>query len=221
MRASSFDDIVDEEGRLKQESGVTSALKVEDNGAGLRIRNVQVAGTAMGTAAANPFADETLMDFQDEKAVVAEPLVPEQQQSRETTATVQEELAHQLLIPDIDAVSTHPSDVLVDLTPTTSRRSSIHHPEEELTDAEAIQQTHYQSVHQWAESSAAESFYSPPESDVDQNSTAPASRALSETGSIDHVGFESDIDMVSEAGDGTNTPNTWTDVGSVVSDREL
>ncbi|MCJ1381203.1 hypothetical protein MMC17_004312 [Xylographa soralifera] len=230
-RGMSFDDIVDEEGRLKKEAeneANTTAADINVDDEGLRKRTANVSenalGAAMGEMLANPFADEKHMDYQmqDVSSSVESP-----QQSRESTATlpgappatdpVPFEQEHQQLLVNTETTSNHPSELLVDLTPTTSN-SSAHNDLSELS-AETPQQMNYSSVNEWAENSTA-SFYSPPQSDAGHNEGGESVAAASDAGTGEHVGNMSDVDMVSDVGEGSYTPSSWTEVGSVVSEED-
>ena len=230
-RGMSFDDLVDEEGRLKKESedkaNTTAAETTVDN-EGLRRRTTVVSedplGSAMGEMLANPFADEKPMDSQMQDVSVS---VESLQQSRESTATLpgaspiadtvtyQQEY-HQPLV-DAETISTHPSELLVDLTPTTSN-SSAHNDLSELS-PETPQQMNYFSVNEWAENSTA-SFYSPPQSDAGHHEGGEGAAPASDTGTGEHVENMSDVDMVSDVGEESYTPSSWTEVGSVVSEED-
>ena len=230
-RGMSFDDIVDEEGRLKKQAennANTTAAETTTDDEGMRKRTTVVSeealGAAMGAMLADPFADEKQMDFhmQDIATTLENP-----QQSRESTATlpgslpVSEPVASQQdpqrLPINIEVASNHPSELLVDLTPTTSR-SSAHNDLSELS-AETPQQMNYFSINEWAETSTA-SFYSPPQSEAGHNEGGEGVTAASDAGTGEHVENMSDVDMVSDIGEGTYTPSSWTEVGSVVSEED-
>jgi len=232
-RGSSFDELVDTDGKLheKSEGGVTTAAETANGDEGLRKRNTEAAGAARGAAMADPFGDEMGMSFTDEKT--AEPLQMAQESRESTTTLTGDEPASGLLI-DTDAASTHPSELLVDLTPTTSAAPSRFHDQahDDASDADSgigsgseirevsAPTSNYQAVYEWTESSNA-SFYSPPESEasgleVDARSNA-TSDAPSLVGSVDHM---SEPDGMSEVGEAASTPGSWTEVGSVVSEED-
>ncbi len=124
------------------------------------------------------------------------------------------------LLIDTDNFSNHPSEQLLDLTPTTSA-SSFNTDLAELKDPVQHQptQSSYWSVNEWAENNArATPFYSPPASEahrmeehVGEGSQADSGEHASQTGS-------EDLDVISEDGRGINTPGSWTEVGSQVSE---
>ena len=230
-RGMSFDDLVDEEGRLKKEAenqANTTAAQIYVDDEGLRKRTAVVSedalGAAMGEMLANPFADEKHMDsqMQDVSNSVESP-----QHSRESTATlsgasiaaspVQFEQEHQTILVNTETTSNHPSELLVDLTPTTSN-SSAHNDLSELS-AETPQQMNYFSVNEWAENSTA-SFYSPPQSEAGHNEGGESVAAASDAGTGEYLADMSDVDIVSDIGEGSYTPSSWTEVGSVVSEED-
>ncbi|MCJ1431490.1 hypothetical protein MMC27_000843 [Xylographa pallens] len=230
-RGMSFDDLVDEEGRLKKEAeneANTTAAQINLDDEGLRKRTAVVSEdslrAAMSGMLANPFADEKHMDsqMQDVSNSVESP-----QYSRASTATlsgaslaanpVHFEQEHQTILVDTETTSNHPSELLVDLTPTTSN-SSAHNDLSELS-TETPQQMNYFSVNEWAENSTA-SFYSPPQSDAGHNEGEEGVAAASDAGTGEHVENMSDVDMVSDVSEGSYTPSSWTEVGSVVSEED-
>lgn len=223
--ARSFDDMVDKDGALKREAEAAARTtaaepQAEAEASGLHKRNTEVAGAALDSTLANPIANDTHTDVYP----AASANVPNHS-SRSSTATLpaadspppvppklplhppQPHPQPRLLI-DTDDTSTHPSEQLIDLTPTTSASSAP-------ADLETHPPSNYWSVHEWAENTAP-SFYSPPQSEAgsrhensSQGSGVHASRA----------GSESDLDVVSEVGEGVRTPGSWTEVGSVVSEE--
>ena len=224
VRGMSFNDLVDDEGMLKQEAQTaahSTAAETATEDEGLRRRNTEAKAAAMGSATADPFADEMHMDFHTEDSPAQTD--PPAQESRESTTTLlgvprSESLPPQSQQPsmliDTEAASNHPSEFLVDLTPTTSA-SSAHNDLAELNN-NAHQQITYYSVNEWAENSST-SFYSPPQSEAGRTEDLAAE---SSAGTGEHVGNMSDVDMVSEIGEGTNTPGSWMEVGSVVSEED-
>lgn len=225
-KAKSFDDLVDKDGTLKREEEAaarTTAAEPQAEASGLHKRRTEMAGAALGSTLANPFADETHTD--------SYPIAPDNnpnQHSRSSTATLpaadlpppvppklplhppQPQPQPRLLI-DTEDTSTHPSEQLIDLTPTTSASSAA----SAAADPESHHPSNYWSVHEWAENTAP-SFYSPPQSEAGsrhENSSQGTGEHASQAGS------ESDMDVVSEVGEGVRTPGSWTEVGSVVSEE--
>ena len=225
-RAKSFDDLVDDQGRLKVPNDVakstsTDSKSQEEN---LKHRMTEAKGAANGAAMANPFAGEMHMDFEPIQTPITIEAETEQPQSPGTVMpdlppdyTPQEQPN---LALDTDAVSSHPSELLVDLTPTTSRASNHSDDLSELAYEQPPQPTFY-SVNEWAEHSSA-SFYSPPQSETADHRTPGTVRTApsSEAGTGELVEDVSDGDVVSEVGDGMSTPESWTEVGSQVSESD-
>ncbi|KAL8859273.1 MAG: hypothetical protein Q9178_004211 [Gyalolechia marmorata] len=253
-KSRSFDDLVDGDGKLKHDTteATTSAAETHLEHNHLRNRNTEAQGLASGAAFANPFADEShIGDFNSPTA----PVVTSGQRSRSSSiATLpastapppvppKEPLDHvpseltsrgqqtSRLLIDTDGVSTHPSEALVDLTPTTSA-SSIAADLAEL-DQQSQPSTHSQSnfwsVHEWAENNSAPAqFYTPPRSEAapadeepqrEEESSSDRDES-SEAGSgeeISRVGSVSDMDVMSQAS-GMSTPGSWTELGSQVSE---
>ncbi|KAL9607002.1 MAG: hypothetical protein Q9167_008040 [Letrouitia subvulpina] len=135
------------------------------------------------------------------------------------------------LLIDTEELSNHPSEALVDFTPTTSNFSNaadlskLEHPQEHVQS-----QTSYWSVHEWAENHSRPEFYTPPRSEVARSPTVPESEGntgeqesadrVSDADSgerLSRVGSVSDMDVLSEVGI-VSTPGSWTEVGSVVSE---
>ncbi|KAL8758275.1 MAG: hypothetical protein Q9199_001628 [Rusavskia elegans] len=253
-KSNSFDDLVDDEGKLKHDAtqATTSAAETHAEQIGLRNRYTEAQGLASGTAFANPFADEA--HTQDLYSATA-PVVKSSQRSRaSSTATlpaspapppvppkdpldpVRSELTsrtqqpHRLLI-DTDDVSNHPSEALVDLTPTTSASSMAADLSEldQQSHPSNHSQSNFWSVHEWAENNSAPAqFYTPPRSEVapayeegereEERSSDRDER--SETGSgedISRIESVSDMDVMSQVS-GMSTPGSWTELGSQVSE---
>ncbi|KAK0507447.1 hypothetical protein JMJ35_009970 [Cladonia borealis] len=125
------------------------------------------------------------------------------------------------LLIDTDNLSNHPSEQLLYLTPTTSA-SSFNTDLAELNDPNIQHQpaqSSYWSVNEWAENNArATPFYSPPASEVQRMGEHTGGGEQADTGEhASQMGSE-DLDVISEDGRGVNTPGSWTDVGSQVSE---
>lgn len=233
VRGMSFDDIVDREGKLREEAkaaAITTAAETVPEAEGLRHRNTE--------AVTDPFSDEkhALMDFPaenntqvDSPASLLDSPPRTKQDLLINTSTESKDPASNsspLLTPT--AVSVF-SDIA---TP------SMHTPNPGRPDA---QSNNYFSVNEWAENST--SFYSPPRSvqgEAVQRETGmqdpTAMQAASDGRAAELAGLEvameelvnmsdaggmSDMDMVSEVGEGNagrSTPGSWTEVGSVVSE---
>ena len=230
-RAKSFDDLVDQDGNLRDEKSAavnTTAVELTAGEDGLRKRNIEAKGREIGSTMANPFADETLIDFNSSESVAS---TSRQSQDRgQRTPIVSPSSATHTNLPSespqdlhltIDEASNHPSDQLVDLTPTTSTSSAHHDDLSELSNPAPSQPLHYWSVNEWAETTSA-SFYTPPQSEAGREAQqANTSTAADEaTTAVEQAYSESDIDVVSEMSEGRSTPGSWTEVGSVVSEYE-
>lgn len=233
-RGRSFDDLVDEEGRLKDEKSAiaeTTATEVNDGEEGLRKRNTESKAASLPPSVVNPFIDDTPIDLQSSQS--SSPTENHPQQSHESTATPPASSPSALkYLPDQDRqstsllnteeVSNHPSEQLLDLTPTTSR-SSTRNDLSDLPD-EALQPPSYWSVNEWAENTSSP-FYSPPQSEgrgpaLTTPNIHSGDSTYSNSRNGDEHASESDLDIVSNISYGTSTPGSWTDVGSVVSEYE-
>lgn len=219
-----FDDLVDKNGVLKtekDEASTTAAEKQPEFDQEIRKRHRETTAIALGSVVANPFVDE-----------MHTPLHPEHEKdipstnTRSSTPTLAASptCEHSALPPrpslttDVEETSNHPSEALVDLTPTTSVSSTAHADLSELSMPAPSTQNHW-SVHEWAES-AAPSFYTPPQSEAiglehgDREGVATPA-----TGDhLSHVGGDAYTDFWSDVGDRISTPGSWTEVGSVVSE---
>ena len=241
-KVKSFDDLVDKDGTLKIEetTATSSAAKAEAEGSGLRHRHTHSRAAALGSAYADPFADEMAVPVTDA------PHSPQEQKpdpiSCSSTPTHPASSASpptlhdpptsppvppkpaayqpQRLLIDTDEVSNHPSEQLVDLTPTTSASSATVDLAELKHDAQPSR-SNFWSVNAWAQNSAP-AFYSPPQSEAAggieerlENHTG-----ASHTGTGEHasqVGSE-DLDVMSDDEARVSTPGSWTEVESQVDD---
>ena len=139
-----------------------------------------------------------------------------------------------LINTDTETLSNHPSEQLVDLTPTTSAAPSSFADDpasltpNETHDRQTSPANSYWSVNEWAmQHSGPAAFYSPPQSEAVGPAPNDLERAMSEmmegsqAGSGEHAsqaGTE-DMDVLSDDdGPGISTPGSWTDVGSQVSE---
>ena len=233
VKSSSFNDLVDSDGNLRgQDDGArTTAAEPVTGEEGLRRRNNEVKAAALGTAFANPFADEMHTSFVHEDTPKQSP-ESDDQISRESSETLPAasppapQPPQQHLLIDTEELSNHPSDQLVDLTPTASSPSHTNLSEISEPRSEHLP-LDYWSVNEWAENTNS-SYYSPPPerilgdeeagTTVDEvNTEASITGSEDDVGTFSQVGSESDLDVLSEAGDGVNTPGSWTEVGSSVS----
>ena len=225
-RARSFDDLVDQDGNLKDEKSAaisTTAIEVTAR-EGVRKRNTEARGQENGSMMANPFADETLVDLHSSESFT--PTTRHSQDFEQSTpilsspATLAEHPSPERVdaLHSTDQASNHPSEQLIDLTPTTSSSSAHHDDLSELSHPHPPSQPlHYWSVNEWAETTSA-SFYTPPQSEAGREAQQTnISSTIDETNA---AAEESDIDVVSDMSIGQSTPGSWTEVGSVVSEYE-
>lgn len=246
----SFDDLVDEGGNLKPEvnHAATSATEPRPEQSGLRNRNEtqesafpapspdQFAGR--GTPG-DDFTDTTLVRTSTQRsrssstatlpASPAPPPVPPKEplNSPSPRITPQSYQHHPLI--DTDDVSNHPSEALVDLTPTTSASSAADLSElNQESYPSNHSQSNFWSVHEWAENNSARAeFYTPPRSEaalgeqdehIEERSSDEDGRSETGTGeSISRIGSISDMDVMSEVS-GIDTPGSWSEVGSRISE---
>lgn len=223
-RPKIFDDLVDENGVLrveKEEATTTAAETKSEFEQELRKRNGDTIATSSNNATSNPFADNMHTGFMPEQ--VDECLTSYTRSSTPTTTTAPERqnaaLPSPNLLVDTEEVSNHPSETLIDLTPTTSSSSAAHAELSELAISTPTAQKHW-SVHEWAEN-AGPSFYSPPQSDAAGLESEEERRSFGTPATGDHLsraGSETNLDIWSDVGDRISTPGSWTEVGSVVSE---
>lgn len=135
------------------------------------------------------------------------------------------------LLIDTDDISNHPSEALIDLTPTTSASSIAADVSEPDHHTHPYNHSHsdFWSVHEWAENNSSPAqFYTPPKSEVavgehdededDSRSNSGDVTSNADTGErISRVESASDMSVMSEVG-GVSTPGSWTEVGSQVSE---
>ncbi|KAL8720754.1 MAG: hypothetical protein Q9225_002420 [Loekoesia sp. 1 TL-2023] len=252
-KSRSFDDLVDEGGNLKPEvtNASTSAAEPQSEQQGLRNRNNDDHWAALRTPFADEFTNEThLEDFSAATAPVhtstqrsrssstitlpaspAPPPVPPKEPLASPPAEVAPYNSQPRILVDTDDVSNHPSEALVDLTPTTSA-SSVAADLSELeqqSHPSNHSQTNFWSVHEWTENnSVPPQFYTPPrseaalgEQDEHREERTSDEEEGSETGSgerVSRIGSMSDMDVMSEIG-AISTPGSWSEVGSRVSEE--
>ena len=254
-KSMSFDDLVDKDGSLKKEEAepevetpIATTTAAEPNyqsqQASLRHRGASTgessnAAAALGATFANPFIDENFVDrfgSWEEARWAAE----NESQSRSPTPTLTsppvppKPAAYQpqtFLIDTTDVLSNHPSEQIINLTPTTTASSAaadLAELDQGDLRPQAASPESYLSVDEWAqEQSVHQSFHSPPQSLADafiQSQQPHNNAALTSEGSVaDSVEHASqagteDMDVMSEFEDGINTPSTWTEVGSMASE---
>ena len=275
---TSFDHIVDSDGRLRDEGANTAtATTTAIENPELRRRNTEHRAAVLGAAFASPFDDEMPLDqyppnlrpspLESQKADDADlygvsrsstpvptsplpsatPITPSIHPtspfyfaaSPSPSLQPESSIPANLLI-DTDNVSNHPSEELLDLTPTTSVASlpemeqSLHNPQTIFPHAPHQLSQANLDINEWAHRSTA-SFYSmpdppnPQQAPADNNDETEMERAMSEmisaseadsVSEAEHVsklGSEADVDVMSEIS--AMTPSTWTEVGSVISEE--
>ncbi len=135
------------------------------------------------------------------------------------------------LLIDTDDISNHPSEALIDLTPTTSASSITADVSEPDHHRHPYNHSHsdFWSVHEWAENhSSPAQFYTSPTSEVpagqhdddedESRSNSGDVTSNADTGErVSRVDSASDMSVMSEVG-GVSTPGSWTEVGSQVSE---
>lgn len=125
----------------------------------------------------------------------------------------------QHLLIDTDEVSNHPSESLLDLTPTTSASSAAADLAELNNRPHPSQSSHW-SVNEWAENHAT-SFYSPPQSEiagVEDRTEDQAEESEASTGEHASQAGAEDLGVMSDNEAGISTPSSWTEVGSQMSE---
>ena len=241
-KATSFSDLVDRDGSLKVEetTAISSAAEAQPEESGLRHRHTESKAAALGSAYADPFADEMGVPIMDESSSPQEqkpdPIsrsnTPTPPASSTTPPALRESPASppvppkpaayqpQRLLIDTDETSNHASEQLLDLTPTTSA-SSAAADLAELNNEIRPSRSNYWSVNEWAQNSAP-AFYSPPQSEAAggieermENHTDGSHAGTGEHAS--QVGSE-DMDVMSDDEARVSTPGSWTEVGSQVSE---
>ncbi|KAG8526488.1 uncharacterized protein KY384_008688 [Bacidia gigantensis] len=226
----SFDDLVDKDGSLKREESseaFTSAAETHMEETGLRHRATETNATMAGSSFANPFDDETMMEHL--RSGTEQPQSVEDL-SRTSTPTLPasppvppKPAAYQPrnLLIDTDQTSSHPSEQLINLTPTTSHFSAAIDLATLRQSEQNTSQDTFMSVHEWAQDQSTQSLHSPLESISNSSSHANDATEGSVTDSLDFVsqmGTE-DGESASDLGEGISTPSTWTEVGSMVSEE--
>ena len=236
-KAKSFDDMVDKDGTLRTDeaTAASSAAATQPEESGLRHRRTESRAAAQGSASANPFADEmggpvvNAHTWPQEKkpdpisrsGTPTHPVScdsaspPNLRDSAVSPPVPPKPMAYQpqRLLVDTDEVSNHPSEQLVDLTPTTSA-SSAAADLAELNDYPQSSRSDYWSVNEWAQNNAP-AFYSPPVSERIENHTDGSHADTGEHAS--QVGSE-DMNVMSDDEARISTPSSWTEVGSQVSE---
>jgi hypothetical protein len=214
----------------------------------LRRRREGVRGLDRSAAFANPFADENQIELDEQRATDRSLMSPEHSElsedlygasddikpSRESTNTLahhEEQLVDVSEPTDLPALPELVSEP-VSVTAIQELPTNSYHEDAYMTGQDG--ESAYTSIHAWADNSHHSSFYSPlpvtpaaplsiasdPEF-LDGQATPTDSASLA--GSGEDVGRDDDSsvnDVMSVDGDGMNTPGSWTEVGSVVSESD-
>ena len=242
---STFDEMVDDKGKLREKSEYAVATAMEDPTADqtLRNRSTNTNAVTRGSVVANPFDDE-MGGVINEKAQMEE----EQISHEPRTTSVLEEplrvvtaLAPAIALPNgpetphlTPTTSLAPSTLTSAtglMTPTSEDRSLLSSHDYSESHSQPVPTQSYQSIQEWAStaSSGPESFYSPPESErnyqnfqnVNSNVIHTPSGASSKTVSVigtnegNSEGGDLGVEALSDSG--IDTPFTWSEVGSQVS----
>lgn len=257
-RSQSFDDLVDKDGSLINEKEGASTTATDANpqteDQDLRKRGTEAKAAALGSALANPFADELASEFRlgTEDGVLhpfttrsstptlpispasipgIHPISPEPRPTSPESRPISYDLLGSIspeteniyhdspelrplaFMPNADAISNHSSEALVNLTPTTNNSSAAHTGLSEPFIPVPTNRNPW-SVHEWAESTSS-SFHSLPSEEA---SGQIARRASLERWSSSPVGFESDMESLSNMG--TDSENETLSHVGIESDAE-
>ncbi|KAG0649205.1 hypothetical protein D0Z07_4490 [Hyphodiscus hymeniophilus] len=245
-QGSSFDDFLQADHSAEKGTFVyNTGADVSEAEQGLRQRGMK--GLNRGSVYANPFADENNIDMDEQRAVDISLMSPEPSEESEdlycasprpvsspsTTATMEPQL--------IDT-----SDAVPD-PPVSYPMMEESHESLSFTNMSPREDSAYASIHAWAD--ANQSFYSPlpatPGAVTPQQETVPVpssplfsdppesvpgditptdSMSIADSGEnvwAPRSGATSDADVMSMDGDGFVTPDSWTEVGSVVSENDV
>jgi hypothetical protein len=249
-RGSSFDDFLHEDktaekGTYVYNSGANVYGDAEEGL--LRRRGEGVRGLDRGSAFANPFSDENQIEMDEQRATDRSLMSPEHSElsediygasddikpSRESTNT----LGHDEQLVDVSeptALPSLPELVSEPLSYPAIQELPTNSYHEDTYMAGQDGESAYASIHACADNSHHASFYSPlpvtpaaPLSVASEpeflDGQATPTDSASMAGSGEDVGRDdasSVNDVMSEDGDGMNTPGSWTEVGSVVSESD-
>lgn len=243
-KVQTFDDLVNKDGTLlsEKDAAVTTAAELGTSEPTLRKRHpdserpvvVKTGETLESTLREqNSEPERPVIDIASANQVNEESILEVQKYSRSSTPTLAPSPPPSTPVParqstlhvDMETLSNHPSEALIDLTPTASFTSA---EEPELFSfshhsSQTPPQSH-RSVHEWAENATgAAVFYSSLQSqnaaviEVEDPWVTNASEA-GDTVSIPHGGSDREIDSWSDIGDPCATPDSWTEAGSVTSE---
>ena len=212
VKSQSFDNLVNKDGILLDEiaAPTTTAAELENPDSGLRKRNLE---NNVGAIAVNPFADELHAELHD--SCPSTPIIPTSPAPSHLNTNTQP-----ALLIDTETASNHPSEALLNLTPTTSASSGFHADLSTLSANAPQSFSNHWSVHEWAENNTSPGSTAPPpseravlEAEEAWGAETPVTRER-----VSRTGSETGLDVWSEVGERVSTPGSWTEVGSVVSD---
>ena len=233
-RGISFDDLVNKDGSLKTEDQTRASTTAADNqpeDSGLRHRGAGANAPSsdqpdsslhsvrpmIDTSSATHENDTTANDHDSRASTPTLPMSP-------PVPPKPAAYRPQSLLINTDEESSHPSEQLVDFTPTTSPRSAaadLRELDQDSSGQHPAPAEMYMSVNEWAQNQSVQSFHSLPPQSPPLSSPQMADFEVSSVGdSIEHAsqaGTE-DIDVASSFGEDIVTPSTWTEVGSQVSE---
>lgn len=214
-KSRSFDGLVDRDGILLDQKAAASATAAELDTpeSGLRKRNLENNAAALGAVTANPFADEMHAELHDSRP--STPIIPTSPAPSHLTQNTQP-----TLLIDTETASNHPSEVLLDLTPTTSASSGFHADLSTLSANAPQSFPNHWSVHEWAENNTSPGSVTSPQTEhaVLEAGEAWAANAPVTGVRLGRTVSETGLDVWSEIGERVSTPGSWTEVGSVVSE---
>lgn len=228
--AKSFDDLVDKNGALKTHeiTAMTTAAEPQIVESGLRHRHNKSQAAALGAAFVNPSADEVGIESpetlqEDPPSRSGTPTQPISPTASPPVPPKPVAYQPQRLLIDTDELSNHPSEQLLDLTPTTSA-SSASADLAELSEDRHPSKSSFWSVNEWAHNSAQQDSSSPPHSEaagmeasIEEVTVASQTSGADSGQHASQVGSE-DLDIMSDDGARISTPGSWTEVCSQISE---
>jgi hypothetical protein len=237
-----------EKGTYVYNSGADVRVDIDDGF--IRRRGEGVRGLNRSAIYANPFADENYIEMSEQHSADRSLMSPNHseivediygtsddgRQTRQSTET----LAHEEQLVDVSENTSTPAVLKLTSSPQELATNSYH--EYATTENANYPEGAFASIHAWADDSQGHphtGFYSPlpvtpqaPLSEVSEpehlsgEATPTDSVSLAGTGedigcdNASSVGGARDYDILSEDGEDTHTPGSWSEVGSVVSETE-
>ena len=249
MLFRSFDDFLQqdhtaEKGTYVYNTGADVNREAEE---GLRQRGVS--GLNRGSVYANPFADENNIDMDEQRAIDASLMSPDVSEKSEDLYCASPLPAKSREITAMSEELVDTSDAVPDPPVSYPTMEDIH-DSMNFTNMSTREDSAYASIHAWADN-ANNSFYSPLPATPRATSPQPQQESvpvpssplfsdppesvpgditptdsMSVADSAENVwaprsGATSEADVLSVDGDGIATPDSWTEVGSVVSENDV